>query len=425
MTVPRVVQNPLARQAAVHPIARFAFWVIFLLSLTDALALFVTYVRSIYGDQFMLAVYPVTFAIAAVLVLVFSRRRQRSAILLAAWFFWLTFFLGGFLGTEQATATQIRYTLQVTVKPWMAIVGLPLLALRAIPAEAVPRLVRVSALIGSMGAVLAFVQVFIPGFMQELTSDQGRGSGFWVNPNGGGTMCALLFFASLMYPIQRRWLRWTTQVLLLVGVGVSFSRAALLALIVGWVVYGVTAKRFRSLIGSAFAMVLFLAAMIVVLDAIEAVSPHQAERLRFVRGFLVGDWSSDQSEHRTELWGGAVQAIADKRAFIFGLGHGSMGNIVDGLSPHNAYLYVLGNSGLIALFGLLLWMLVMVQQAWTCSRRELRAALMAIAAIIAVVQLFDSGFVDRASSGAVVTCVVLAASYGRPGPSAPQLAARR
>jgi hypothetical protein len=413
MTVPRAVPNPLARPKLVHPIARFAFWSIFLLSLTDALALLVTYLRTQYGQQFELAIYPVTFAVMAAIVLVFSNGRQKSAIFLAAWVFWLTFFLGGFLGSEQATAANVRYTLQVTLKPWMSIVGLPWLALRVIPAEKVPRLVRASVLIGSIGAILAFVQVFIPGFMQDINYADGRGSGFWINPNGGGIMCALLLFLSLTHPFQRRWLNWTTQFLLIVGVGVSFSRAALLSLIVGWVVYGIAAKRFRSLIGSAFVLVLFVASMIVALDTIETVSPDQARRVSFVRSFLQGDWSSDEADNRTGIWQATLQAVAEKRAFVFGLGHGSMGNVAGGLAPHNAYLYVLGNSGIIALFGLFVWQFVIAQQGWSCARRETRAALLAIATIIALVHLFDSSFIDRASSGAVLACVVLAACFGK------------
>ncbi len=413
MNVPRVLPNAFSRPAPVHPIARFAFWTIFLLSLTDALVLLVAYFRSLYGEEFMLAVYPVTFAVTATLVLVFSRGRQKSAILVAAWFYWLAFFLGGFVGSEQATATQVRYTLQVTLKPWMSMVGLPWLALRAISADKLPRLIRTSVVVGSIGGALAFVQVFVPGFMQDLNVADGRGSGFWVNPNGGGIMCALLLFVSLMYPFQRRWHNWATQILLIVGVGVSFSRSALLGLLVGWVVYGITARRFRSLIGSAFALAIFVTSMVVILDSVEAVSPQQAVRLNFVRAFLVGDWASGQAEHRTGIWEATFQAIADRRAFVFGLGHGSMGGIADGLSPHNAYLYVLGNSGIIALFGLLIWQIVVIQQAWKCTRRETRAALLAISAMIAIVQLFDTGLIDRSSTGAVLACVALATCFGK------------
>ncbi|MEX2140401.1 MAG: O-antigen ligase family protein [Pirellulales bacterium] len=418
MIVPRNHQGRAPRPISIHGIARFAFWAIFLLNLTNAMWLLVTYLRGIYGDEFELAIYPLSVAIATALVLVFSKGRHYSPILLAGWGFWLVFFLGGFLGTEQLTLKYFRHTVEVTLKPWITLVGLPWLALRAISADKLPRLIRAAVLVSSVGAVLAFVQVFIPGFMQELNVDAGRGSGFWVNPNSGGTMCGLALFLSLVHPFRWRWLNWTMRLLLIVGVAVSFSRAAMLALLVGWVVYGITAGRFRSLFASMLAFALFLISMFVVLDVIDAVSPHQAKRLNYVRSFLEGDWSSDEADNRTAIWRAAFQAIVEKDGLIFGLGHGSMSVVADGLSPHNAYIHILGNSGIIALFGLLMWLFVLAQQAWKCRRRETRAALLSVVTMIALVLMFDSSFLGPPPTGVIVACFALAVCYGRaPSPS--------
>jgi hypothetical protein len=402
-----------SRPAAVHIIARFAFWTIFLLALTNALGQLVWYLKSIYGEQFELAIFPVTFAIMAALVLVFSRGRHSSPILVAAWVSWLLYFLGGFLGTEQLTVSDIRTTLQVTLKPLITLVGLPWLALRAVGEDKFPRLIHATVLFTCVGAVIAFVQVFVPGFMQDLTVEAGRGSGFWLNPNTSGLMCVLVLFLSLVHPFQGFVLNWITRLLLIAGVAVSFSRTAILALIVGWVVYGVMAKRFRSLVATAFALVLFFVSMFAIIEGIEAVSENQAGRLSFVRSFLAGDWRDEKADNRTELWRSTFLAIERKGALLFGLGHGSAGHIVDGYAPHNYYLYVLGNSGMIALIGLLAWNLTLAQQAWKCSRPRTRAALLAIAAILPVVQLFDHSLYATQSTGAILACFALAVCFGR------------
>jgi O-antigen ligase len=201
--------------------------------------------------------------------------------------------------------------------------------------------------------------------------------------------------------------------LLIAGVAVSFSRAALLALLVGWVVYGIMARRFRSLVASIFAIALFVFSMILFIDLIEAATPHQEARLGHVRSFLIGDWSAGDSDNRTEIWRSTFQAIVERGSLVFGLGHGSMVRVADGLVPHNYYLSVLGNSGIIALFGLLIWNFVLAQQGWRCSRRETRSALLAIATIIGVVHVVDSGFLDFPPSGVIIACFVLAVCYGR------------
>lgn len=419
MTAPAMLRAPVARPVPIHAIARLAFWTIFLLSLTNLLGLLVIYLKGIYGEQFVLGIYPVTFSITAVLVFAFSRGRHSSSILLASWMFWLIYFLGGFLGTEQLTATYVRTTLGITLKPWMAIVGLPWLALRAISEDKFPRLIHTVVLVGCAGAVLSVVQVFVPGFMQDLYSAQGRGSGLWYNPNSGGVMCVLVLFLSLVQPFKRPWLNWLARLLLIVGVAVSFSRGALLALLVGWIVYGITARRFRSLVATAFAFALFVFSMLLLLDLIDVASPHQAKRLEHVRSFLTGDWASDDADNRTELWQLTFQAIVDKGALIFGLGHGSMVGVADGLAPHNYYLNVLGNSGMIALLGLLVWNFVLAQQGWSCSRRETRAALLALATIIAVVHMVDSSFLGFPATGVIIACFTLAARYGRDKSSSP------
>jgi O-antigen ligase len=260
--------------------------------------------------------------------------------------------------------------------------------------------------------------------MQQLNTEAGRGSGFWLNPNSGGIMCALLLFLSFTHPFQKRWLNWTTRSLFIIGVAVSFSRSAMLVMFVGWVVYGITAGRFRALIASLVGFAICMASIFVVLNSIEALSPHHATRMQFVRAFLTGDWSASGADTRTEIWKMSFQTIVDKEALIFGLGHGAMGRSAGGWAPHNTYIQVLGNSGILALLALLAWLFILAQQGWQSYPRNTRAALMAIAAIVASALMFDNTFLDNPFSGAIIACFTLVACFGKAkvrhlGPSRP------
>jgi O-antigen ligase len=80
---------------------------------------------------------------------------------------------------------------------------------------------------------------------------------------------------------------------------------------------------------------------------------------------------------------------------------------------------VLGNSGMIALAGLLVWQFVLLKQAWKCRRKETRAAMVSIVAIIAIVFMFDSSFLSPPPTGAIIACLALAACYSQADPSSP------
>ena len=137
--------------------------------------------------------------------------------------------------------------------------------------------------------------------------------------------------------------------------------------------------------------------------------------LRMVQSFMQGDWSIENTDNRTELWKQTYQAIESKGGLIFGLGHGSMMGVVDtrygGLAPHNYYLYVLGNSGIFALLMLLVFEAVLFQQGWKSKQRDVRAAVLAIAIIVAVVHIFDHTLLTYPFTGVLLACTTLAVAY--------------
>jgi hypothetical protein len=402
-----------ARAARISAIARTAFWFIYLLSLTNIMAAVMWYIAQVTGVEQEFGIYPVTFGICAALVLLFTKGRHHSPILTVAWIFWGIFAIGGFGGEYQLTGTYFRFVLEVVVKPWMTIVGLPWLALRAISEDKAPRLIKATVLVMAIGSVIAVAQVAIPGFLTELMQEQGRGTAFLINPNHFGVTAACVLFLSFIYPFERRWLNLAARIVLTAGLAVSFSRAAFLATFVAWIVYGVTAKRFGALFKSLLAVPILIGAILVTIELVETISPHQAQRFAAVKSFLHGEWANEETDNRTDLWRGTMQTIIEGDGVILGLGHGSMTRVVGGLDPHNYYLFVWGNSGILALVALLAFHFILFQQAFTCQQPQTRAALLAIATLIAVAHIFDHSLIGRPHPGAILACMVVAVAYGR------------
>ena len=413
--------NPRQATAApVHGLARFAFWTILLVSLTNAIGIVVSSVRRLEDDSYELSIYPIVFGVCMAVVLVFTKGRPKSTLLVVAWTFWMLYFLGGFLGTMQITAIDIRSTLRVTVKPWMGIVGLPLLALRAISEDKVSRLFHVTVIVTCLGSVVGILQVAMPGFMEGLVATAGRAEGLWSIPTTTGYVCSMVLLLTLLRPFDSRLMNWITRITLLAGVGATLSRGPLVALGISLIVYAVTAGRIATLIKSVVGLVFFVATTLAVVTAIEALSNDQSQRVAAVKALMVGDWEAGTFKDRTTIWGPALDAILSKGGLLFGLGHGTMGNIVgksyDGISPHNFYIYVLGNSGIIALFGLLAFHIALFQQAFKFTERGPRAALIALATLWALAHMVDNSLIGDPTTSVVLACVVVAVAYARPRP---------
>ncbi len=352
-----------------RPLVRIAFWTIYLFALTNIIAALSWHVESITEQQQQTAAFPILFALCAAVVLLFSKGRYHSPILVAAWICWGVWAVGGFAGEYQRTGEDFRSMMHLLVKPWMVLVGLPWLATRAITPERLPRLIRVTVGIGAFGAMLTTLQVLVPGFMSTILSEASRGAGLWGNPNQGAFLLICCLFLSFIHPIERLPLRFGARTMLLIGIAMTFSRAAIVVVLIGCLVYGLASKRFLAVFQGLIAAAVLLAAIAISIEAIEAVSPNQSARLAAVRSFVQGDFSDEELNNRSELWRVAFTSILDQDGIVLGLGHRSMERIVpigNGLGPHNYYVFVWGNSGFLAIVALLAYQFMLFQQALTC-----------------------------------------------------------
>jgi O-antigen ligase len=167
---------------------------------------------------------------------------------------------------------------------------------------------------GTLSAVVAIGQAFVPGLPLEVlratvsvgdAASAVRASAFFDNPN---TM-ALLLVLSALFAAERAWTsnrglhRWLyagAAALALVGIGVSFSRAALVGIVVGAVVLGaLLLRRTRD-------RLIFLAALVLLFTLVLAI-PGVSERAESIIDFT-GDASAMDRVYLSEA---SLEMFAD------------------------------------------------------------------------------------------------------------------
>lgn len=405
-----------AAKGKVHIIARLAFYGLFLLSLTNINALINRYNELGRGVYYDLPTYPFAFGAGMLLIFLFTGKRVGSTYLLVSWGFWVLYALFGFLGPGQKTEISVYFVGETIFKPWITYVGLPWLALRTITPETLPRLCKIAVSVVAAGGFLAIVQMIWPPLMQVFVTDSGRGAGFWINPNHGGGMCVMMLMISLMCPFKSKLLNLAIRLLLIGGTAASLSRSAILCLVIAWVVYGIASKRFAAVAKTLMLAMMFVVAMYFAIEIYGHYSPISARRLGAVKAMLTGDIAAEGADNRTAVWMETFRRIVEDGGVVFGLGHGSTYRIVDvggGLSPHNYYLYVWANSGILALLGLLVFHVMLYIEARKCSDMRTRAAMTALAVVFAVAHVFDHSVFGRPAPGTVLAIMAVVFAYGQ------------
>lgn len=316
---------------------------------------------------------------------------------------------------------------QSIIKPVITIVGFPILAMLNTSNQYRFRMLCETMIAcTAIGSVVCLIQFRDPTFLADMNSaaSYGRGAGLWVNPNNCGLMCT---FAILFLPVivKDNRLLWLGRAFFFVTIFATFSRSAMVGALFSLIVYYSTSKRSHAILLAL--PLIYLLGLLGSLFAKNLV-PEQSylsNRLDGVISVLLLDSSeiATQMEDRKNLAAIALEIILENAPF-FGMGHGSMDRIVPigrGLGPHNAYLYIWGTSGILALFlfsMVLVKMLSMARSLATGGEREL--AVSGIASFIFLLY-FDHSLIGHQILGPVLSIVIihiiLSDGYGILGPA--------
>lgn len=409
-SLPARLTYPPARshQAATARVPALAFWTFltfFVLSLANVGGL----VQRVEKQE--LPISPLMFAAAFLLVMPFTRAQRGFVYLSVAWTFVITYTVLGFLGPYRIVDVSDYSFAQLILKLWISVVGVPWLAIRAVSKDKLPVLVKAATLVATVGAVFAIAQMLVPGPFRFMVTEPGRGSGFWVDANSCGAVCGLFVFVSFLFPFRSKSLNLIVRTLLVVGVLATLSRGGLLGLAVGAIVYGIAAKRLRTVFMISVATVAIMIASSFVLGYVQ--SERLKGRVERLQEIMRGDFSNT-AEARGEVWNLAFMAV--QKDWLLGRGHGSMWRVVPigkGLGPHNYYLFVWGNSGFAALLVFLGLLFTLFRYGMRAEERNSKAALMAMTLMLAAYAMVDHGFIAHQFMGPMLALVAIAGHYAQ------------
>lgn len=356
---------------------------------------------------------PIAFGIAAALIVPFTRGIRGFTYLHVGWAYVLIYSVMGLLGPYREVDVADYYFWQLTVKLWISVVGIPWLAARVVDKDRLPMLVKWSTLITALGALFAMLQVVYPAPFRAILAEPGRGAGFWVNPNHCGLVCGIMIFPTLLYPFRSKLVNLAVRTILVAGVVATLSRSGLVDLAVGAIVYGVTMKRLRTIATIGVVAVVFVLVTQVAVNQIGSVSERLHSRVDRLQAMLRGE-IAESAMSRTDYWKIAYAAV--EKEWLIGRGHGSMTYIVklgQGHGPHNYYLFIWGNSGLLALLAFLTLLCVLFSYGKRAGDPRARAVIWAMLAMIIFYAMVDHGFIAAQSMSPLLTIIALTGHYAQ------------
>jgi O-antigen ligase len=416
------VQSLTRRHAHVRPwSARSSdrlIWIVvlilllFLLSNLPAIFTFVTGVQFPYS--------PIIVLMVSLLVLLTTAPTSHGPFFYAGVIYCAVFTIFGFMGPHFLGFTGLYGTLEAIVKHWIAIVLVPWMVMRVMTVDRIPQFVKSIVVLSCVGAILSALQVVAVPIFGAWVTDKGRGAGFWINPNCCAPILGIALILAWAIPFRNRRTNLLVQVLLITGILATLSRSGLIALMIAFVVRAWVGKDFRSLIKSVGLTVLIGLAGVLVLAGL-SLEKRSSERLEMLgRMFEMRAETSADTGTRLETWQAAFQLVSEH--WFTGRGHTSMvhvlyqgGRVEGGLAAHNYYLYVWGNSGILALIALLFYFGTGFKQSLRCVPSRIRGATGAIVALLVVISMFDSSILATQYAGAFLAPLTVLLRYARRG----------
>ena len=414
--------RPAARTGKVNDGLGLAYWLFVSLAVYNILNFGALYTQAFRGSA--IPINPLMFALIAVPVFAFSRKpRERFAYFVTAWLFWIVYAFFGFFGPFDLTRHEPYVTLQEIFKHWISLVGIPILATRAVSEQRLPQYARIITILITIGSVFSIVQLFKPDAFEAIIAGGGRGAGLWINPNLCAAVCATGIIFSLMFPFKQGWLTVLVRTILLLGLASTLSRGGILASVAAFLVYGFMNQKWTVALR---AVIILIVLGLVGFAALEPLTksplPALAKRAQDIQAMLKGDVGEQTAQGRWALWKGGFNAA--KQHWVFGRGHGSMHiavrtKFLEGLGrwhaigPHNYYIFVLGNSGVFALLAFLLYLVNNLRLGYACRIKRIRGGLMSIMVLYMVLAIASHSLFSNQFLGLFIAVFVLAAHYGR------------
>ena len=344
------------------------------------------------GREVEIPSFPILTAIALLLVLGTTKERSQGTYFWAAWTFWIMVTLFGFVNAQSVNEDNYRLVIQVIIKSWIGIIGVPWMAFRVISPEKLPAYSKYLVLLVAVGSIISLMQSYNSDWFSYIRDNKTtlRGGGLWENPNPAGMT---MMFAMLLLRLctwRSKWVKWTVYLVILAGFIGTFSRGAFAGYIVAEMVYLLIVRDFKRFLLGGMLLMMFLATWITVgfmveNNTIKVENKDIRERMMTFSKLVSGKASEELETGRMYLWRAAMQDVLAEGNLLFGLGHlGMVRSKTLGLSPHNDYIQYFADSGLLGLLAFLTFLTSMVVIFLRCKDRQISATSVAMVVGLAV-----------------------------------------
>lgn len=173
-----------------------------------------------------------------------------------------------------------------------------------------------------------------------FTSDYGRYSGFYINPNVGGFICITGY--GLSYGMENKKIKFIGQFIFTLMGLLTFSRT----FIVLWLLLNLLSIFINIKNIKIFALGALILGTLFMIDEFVGLNNPRFQQLKAIVTNEKVDSDEINQNSRTETWARFYEYILDKP--ITGNGYGAFqGGGVHRLGSHNSYLLVIGESGII------------------------------------------------------------------------------
>lgn len=320
--------------------------------------------------------------------------------------FLLSFIVGGYLGVRADYGYQ---SIQSIFKHWIVHAGMPWLALICIKKEHYRFYLKTLLVLGGLGGIFSLIQIpFFSFFEPIIGSSTVRTAGFWFNPNNAAMMLLATLFITGSFDSKKNKIVWLLRILIICGIITSFSRTAILLLFIGALYYAVVLRKTKLVIGTFMLGFIFIIGLMANLSQF---SEYQQKRIQSV--VQIASNEEVEADNRSALWIFATIAVYDN-APIIGLGHASMDHIVPfagkGLGPHNYFIWIWGNSGIIGVMGLLIYLIAMFVLARKIEDRKIKGGVLILVLTLFCYDILAHDIMAHQMTG-IVTSMILISIY--------------
>lgn len=339
-----------------HPKLITILWLIIILSYVN----FSGILKALFGSSLMLN--PVFTIILICFSFLLSKGPGAHKIIKYTSIFFIIYLIFGFLGLQKWPHDLWRYP----IKLFSSLIIIPAFLYRLKGEISKKKIQSVMVFIMLISSAFTIIQYFFYDFFKPICmAIANRPSGFWINPNLGGFVLYLTYVLTLDMELSKKWIIKLARFLCLIAILLTFSRTiyiVTLFTLIGFVVLKNNKNYWKS------SIVLFFSVIIGFGSLYPTFNENQKNRL--LSFFDAASGNEIKVNTRKYVWNSSYKHIK-KNGPIIGTGHSSMNRVVPyetkGLGPHNFYLWIWGNSGIIGLIsflGLIFGIQFKLARAW-------------------------------------------------------------